>query len=424
MPITTEQNERLTRVGPGTAMGMVFRSYWIPACLSEEVPVPDSPPIRVRLLGEDLIAFRDTNGDVGLVEAFCAHRRAPLFFGRNEECGLRCVYHGWKFDKTGACVDLPSEPEQSRMKEHVSISAYPTYEAGGMVWTYMGPADKTPAYPDYEWMRVPATHARVSRNGVHCNYLQGVEGGIDTVHSSFLHNNDITNLRQVRLLDTRPTLDVEITDYGFMYTGIRNVSEDQSYVRLYQFLMPNQQMRANLVDAEGRPAKRPSLDGHIWVPMDDENTMLYTMKYGASADYPITDEEWWADEDRAGRGTQHLIPGTYWTLKGPDNDYEIDREVQRTKTYTGIAGIGAQDQAVVEGMGGIVDRTREALGTTDKAIQNCRGLLLEATDEVEKGERLRGTDPETYRQYRATELLIAKGVPWKDATKEHILAEW
>jgi hypothetical protein len=259
---------------------------------------------------------------------------------------------------------------------------------------------------------------------VHCNYLQGVEGGIDTVHSSFLHNNDITNLRQVRLLDTRPTLDVEITDYGFMYTGIRNVSEDQSYVRVYQFLMPNQQMRANLVDAEGRPARRPSLDGHIWVPMDDENTMLYTMKYGASADYPITDEEWWADEDRAGRGTQHLIPGTYWTLKGPDNDYDIDREVQRTKTFTGIAGIGAQDQAVVEGMGGVVDRTREALGTTDKAIQNCRGLLLEATEEVEKGERLRGTDPETYRQYRATELLMPKGAPWKDATKEHILAEW
>src|SRR5580698_1887 len=120
MPITTEQNERLTRVGSGTAMGRVFRSYWIPACLSEEVPVPDAPPIRVRLLGEDLIAFRDTNGDVGLVEAFCAHRRAPLFFGRNEECGLRCVYHGWKFDRTGACVDLPSEPPQSRMMEHVS----------------------------------------------------------------------------------------------------------------------------------------------------------------------------------------------------------------------------------------------------------------------------------------------------------------
>src|SRR5665213_700516 len=424
MPITEEQNERLTRVGPGTPMGKVFRSYWIPACLSEEVPAPDAPPIRVQLLGEDLIAFRDTNGDVGLVEAYCAHRRAPLFYGRNEECGLRCVYHGWKFDKTGACVDVPSEPPQSQMKEHVRILAYPTYEAGGMVWTYMGPSDQTPAYPDYEWMRAPSTHARVSRNGVRCNYLQGVEGGIDTVHSSFLHNNDITNKRQVRVLDTHPTLDVEITDYGFMYTGIRNISADEGYYRVNKFLMQNQQMRANLVDFEGRPAKRPSLDGHIWVPMDDDHTMLYTMKYGASEDNPISDEEWWADEDRAGRGTQHLISGTYWTIKGPDNDYEIDREVQRTKTYTGIAGIGAQDQALVEGMGGIVDRTKEALGSTDKAIQNCRRLLLEATDELESGERLRGTDPDTYRQYRATEMLVPKGVPWKDATKEHILAEW
>src|SRR5580692_7319338 len=164
MRITKELNERLTRVGPDTDMGEVFRRYWIPACLSEELAEPDGPPVRVRLLGEDLVAFRDTNGDVGLVSAFCPHRRAPMFFGRNEDCGLRCVYHGWKFDRTGACVDMPSEPPDSLFKSKVTIAAYPTWEGGGAVWTYMGPPETMPAPPDYEFCRVPAEQLLMSKN--------------------------------------------------------------------------------------------------------------------------------------------------------------------------------------------------------------------------------------------------------------------
>src|SRR5580658_9790204 len=163
MHITEEMNERLTRVGPGTPMGEVFRRYWIPACLSEEIPEPDCPPIRVRMLCEDLVAFRDSSGEVGLVEAYCAHRRAPLFFGRNEECGLRCVYHGWKFDVDGACVDLPSEPADSPLKQGAAIKAYPAVERGGMVWAYLGPPRLRPPEPDYEWTRAPATHRAVSK---------------------------------------------------------------------------------------------------------------------------------------------------------------------------------------------------------------------------------------------------------------------
>jgi phenylpropionate dioxygenase-like ring-hydroxylating dioxygenase large terminal subunit len=186
--LSQQDNERLTRVGPGTPMGNLFRRYWIPALLSEELLEADGPPVRVRLLGEDLVAFRDTEGVVGIVAAYCPHRRAPMFFGRNEECGLRCVYHGWKFDRNGACVDMPSEPPDSLFKTKVTIDAYPTWEGGGMVWIYMGPLELKPAPPDHELVRAPANHRHVSKLFEDCNYLQALEGGIDPTHATILHN--------------------------------------------------------------------------------------------------------------------------------------------------------------------------------------------------------------------------------------------
>ena len=289
MRITKELNERLTRVGPGTPMGEVFRRYWMPAALSEELPEPDGAPVRVRLLGEDLVAFRDTSGEVGLVDAYCAHRRAPLFYARNEECGLRCVYHGWKFDTLGNCVDMPSEPPYSRFRLRVSITAYPTYEAGGVLWAYLGPRERMPAPPDYEWMRAPETHRRVSKTGEGCNFLQAIEGGIDTAHSSFAHNNDIGNTRLLRSRDTHPRLEVDRRAHGFTYASIRNVSDEQTYLRVYQFIMPFQQSRGGLVDWEGNVAKLPSIHGHLWVPIDDEHTFVYNWMYAADDRYPISD---------------------------------------------------------------------------------------------------------------------------------------
>src|SRR6202041_3582442 len=164
-----EDNERLTRVGAGTPCGELFRRYWQPVLLSDELPENDGPPLRVRVLGEDLIAFRDSTGNVGLVDAFCPHRRAPLFFGRNEESGLRCVYHGWKFDRAGACVDMPSEPPDSLFKTKVAVASYPTWEGGGIVWTYMGPAASAPPPPDYEIVRVPPSHRVASKTFEDCN---------------------------------------------------------------------------------------------------------------------------------------------------------------------------------------------------------------------------------------------------------------
>src|SRR6202049_2746178 len=204
-----EENERLVRVGSGTPGGELMRRYWQPALLAEELPERDGPQIRVRLLGEDLIAFRSTDGTVGLVDAFCPHRRAPLFFARNEECGLRCVYHGWKFDRTGTCVDMPSEPAGTTLLSKVKLLAYPTLAKGGVVWTYMGPEEMIPPEPDYEWTRAPATHRFVSKTFENCNWLQALEGGLDTSHSSFAHNNFRSDTSETRQRARSPRIDVE-----------------------------------------------------------------------------------------------------------------------------------------------------------------------------------------------------------------------
>ncbi len=424
MRITRELNERLTRVGPGTAMGGVFRSYWIPACLSEELAEPDSAPVRVRLLGEDLVAFRDTSGQVGLLDAFCAHRRAPLFYGRNEECGLRCVYHGWKYDVSGACVDMPSEPPYSRFRLRVSVTAYPTYEVGGVVWTYMGPQRLMPPPPDYEWLRAPATHVRVSKTGEACNFMQAIEGGIDTAHSSFAHNNDLSNRKLLRSLDTHPRLEVDVREHGFTYASVRHVSDEQTYLRVYQFVMPFQQFRGGLVDAEGAPARLPSVHGHMWVPIDDEHTYVYNWMYAADESHPISDEVWAAQERNAGRGRDDYLPGTYWLLRNPGNDFMIDRQVQRTRTYTGIEGVNTQDFALQVGMGAITDRSLEALGSTDLAIQTCRRLMLQATDEVAAGHTPRGVHPDTHRNVRGADMMVPRGSDWRDISKDQTTAHW
>jgi len=224
--LTPEENIRLTRVSRGAPMGELMRRYWQPACLSSELPENDGAPLRVRLFCEDLIAFRDSEGKTGLVEAYCPHRRAPLFFGRNEECGLRCVYHGWKFDRAGNCVDMPSEPAGTTLQAKVKLLAYPTVEKGGVVWTYMGPPALIPPEPDYEWTRAPEKHRFVSKTYENCNWLQALEGGLDTAHSSFAHNNYMGDESVLRQKDRSPKIEVERTDYGYYYVSTRDLGAD------------------------------------------------------------------------------------------------------------------------------------------------------------------------------------------------------
>ena len=422
--LSTELNDALTRVGPGTQMGTLMRRYWLPALLSKEIPSPDGPPVRVRMLGEDLVAFRDSTGEVGLVEAFCPHRRAPMFFGRNEEAGLRCVYHGWKFDVGGNCVDLPSEPPGSMFKQKVNIGAYLTWEGGGVVWAFMGPRAEAPPPPDYEWLRAPDTHRRVSKTLEHANFLQALEGGIDTAHSSFVHNNEIDNPARLKSIDVHPKLEVEKTDYGFRYAGIRRIGEGRQYVRAYHYLLPAMQMRAAFIDKEGTPRSIPSIRGHIWVPVDDEWTLAYNWICSTEPDKEITDEAWRKHEEAAGRGADDYLPGSYRLRKNLSNDYLVDRELQRTKTYTGITGLNTQDYAVQEGMGPIVDRSREHLGSSDKAIIAARRLLLDTLKSIEEGLPPAGSDPTECRSVRPAEAIIKGSERWQDAMADLLEARW
>ncbi len=400
--LTKEDNEKLTRVGPGTPMGNVFRRYWLPALLSSEVAEPDGAPVRVRLLGEDLVAFRDSNGAVGLVDAYCPHRRAPMFLARNEKCGLRCVYHGWKFDVTGQCVDMPTEPRDSAYKSRMRIDAYPTWEGGGIVWAYMGPAAEQPAPPAWELIRAPATHRFVSRTLQDCNYLQALEGGLDSAHAQILHNINIGDLSWLDNFEsTTPKLDVYPTDYGFRYTGIR-ILDNRYWVRAYHYIMPVTQVRARIVPVRGKTPRVPVICGHYWVPVDDTTTTVFNFLYSADPQIPITEDFAVESETDDGRSPDDIGPDLR-NRQNSRNDYMIDREVQKTKTFTGIKGVNTQDVAVQEGMGRIVDRSKEHLGSTDRAIVTMRRALLEAIRTVEAGGHPRGTDPNSYAHVRAVD---------------------
>ena len=426
--LSREDNFRLTRVSAGTPMGEVMRRYWQPILLSSELPEPDCAPVRVRLLGEDLIAFRDTLGRIGLVDAYCPHRRAPMFYGRNEECGLRCVYHGWKFDAEGNCVDLPTEPVSSKMKDHIKIAAYKTYEKADLIWAYMGPTDMMPEPPDYEWMRAPKTHLHVTKTYEHCNWLQALEGGLDTAHSSFLHRDKLWVGSKLRERDGAPRLDVEKTDHGYTYIAHRNSGEDGTYVRVYQYVMPHQQMRGGVTKDQQR-YDYPKLDGHLWVPIDDQQTMVYNWACGIDHNTPLPLEHMLKADTGTGRGPDDTIPGTFKLKKNPSNDYMIDRALQKATSYTGITGVNTQDFALQESMGGdgsgpICDRSEENLGSTDKAIIAMRNLLLEATRDVAAGKRPRGADPKSHRATRPFDTLVPPNTDWRKEMEYDLKPKW
>jgi phthalate 4,5-dioxygenase oxygenase subunit len=407
--LSHEDNELLIRTGPGTPMGNAMRRYWVPALLGWELPEPDCPPVRVKLLGEELVAFRDSGGRVGLLDEYCPHRRASLFFGRNEECGLRCVYHGWKFDADGRCVDMMNEPEDLQFKQKIRTTSYPTVELGGVIWAYMGPPDLEPAPPRFAWAETPAAHRHVSKVAQDSNWLQGVEGGIDSSHVPILHRTISAASSRYGYKPGHPfvnskasTIVVDLTDYGFQYAAIRPYEETDAYIRTYHFVMPFHQIRPSRT-VGGAPA----VAGHMWVPMDDETTMVYNWEY---ADTPLTDED--RDESRLGNGPGDVDQATFRSRRNRDNDYLVDRRVQKTETFTGIEGVNTQDRAVQESMGAVTDRSQEHLGPADKAIIQARRLLLQAVKTVGDGGAPRGIGP-TYYTLRAAEGVVARDADWR-----------
>ena len=398
--LSVEENEVLTKTSPGTPMGELLRRFWLPVLLPEELPVPDCPPVRVRLLSEDLVAFQDTNGRLGLIDAYCAHRRAHLFFGRNEESGLRCIYHGWKYDVDGNCVDMPTEPQESNFKHKVKLTSYSLREHGGIIWAYMGPKDNIPEMPQLAFTRVPESYRVVVKRFQESNFMQAIEGGIDSAHTSFLHTTldfykrtgeylekakalldrfkkDPDSLKPpeldflFRTLDKAPRVMAKETDYGLIVAARRNL-EDQYYWRFNQFLMPFYTM----------PPRDPG--GHAFVPIDDEHCWVWT--FGCRLDRPYT-----ADEIQGMK--RGVIDGrfaapvdkNYRPLHNKGNDFFIDRELQRTFSFTGIVGTGNQDMAAQVSMGPITDRSKESLGITDVGIIEMRRLLLKAANDLCEG---------------------------------------
>jgi phthalate 4,5-dioxygenase oxygenase subunit len=419
--LSVADNEKLTKVGPGTPMGNLMRRYWQPVLLTREVADNDGDPIRVRILSEDLIAFRDTSGRVGLMTEWCPHRLTSLFLGRNEEDGIRCVYHGWKFDVTGACVDMPNEPEEYDFKHKVKIVAYPTEEMGGVIWAYMGPAELKPALPKFEFTQQPETHRGASKVIEECNWLQGLEGGIDSIHSSFLHRKigegkgiGLDGLRKEGLAGK---LDVEATDYGYRYTNSRGLpGKGQNYVRGYHFVMPHVQVRAAQLNNNGDWYKF-KIAGHHWVPIDDHTTMVWNWFY--SLDEALTQGE--KDEEISGNGPAFVDPVTFRAAVNPRNNWLIDRDMQRKENFTGIQGVNAQDRAVQEAMGPIVNRSKEHLGQTDRAVIMTRRMLLKAIDTVADGGTPRGLG-ESYYAVRAIEDVLPEEDFGLDALSERMFA--
>ena len=232
-----EQNALVTQTGPGTPMGDLFRRYWLPALLARELPEPDCPPVRLQLLSERMLAFRDTQGRLGLIDEFCAHRGVSLWFGRNEENGVRCPYHGWKYDVNGQCVDVPSEPAESGYCNKIKLKSYPMIERGGVIWVYMGPAEHQPPFPEFEFATVPPEQTYTSKRFQECNYLQAMEGGIDSSHVSFLHSGSLNTDplfkgakgNKYNLNDRMPIFEVVENDGGLFIGARRNAEAGHYY---------------------------------------------------------------------------------------------------------------------------------------------------------------------------------------------------
>jgi nitrite reductase/ring-hydroxylating ferredoxin subunit len=420
MATSKDDNELLTRTDAGTPMGDLFRRYWMPALRADELPAPDCPPVRVQIMGERLVAFRDSEGRVGLIDEFCAHRGVSLWFGRNEECGLRCPYHGWKYDVTGQCVDLPSEPEETGMRRRIKLKAYPCLEQGGVIWTYMGPPELQPPPPSLEWSLVPAENRFISKRIQECNYLQALEGGIDSSHVSFLHSGALKtdplfvgskgNLYNQR--DRMPVFEVVEYDGGLLIGARRNAGEDQYYWRITPWIAPFYTLIA--------PRGEHPIGGHAWVPIDDETCWAWSISYHPHR--ALTRAEVAAMEGGAGIHVKY-VPGTFIPLANKSNDYLMDRHAQVTgASYSGIAGVGMQDASLQESMGPIADRSKENLVSTDNGIIFTRRRLIRAAKANRDGKPIPGLTPEA-QKVRACSVELPKDVPFKDGARDGLFPE-
>ncbi len=411
--LTQEENELLIRVGPGTPAGELMRRYWQPAALSEELP-QGGAPIPLRLFGEDLVLFRDDEGKPGLIGLHCAHRGADLSYGRVEDGGLRCIYHGWLYDRNGRCLEQPGEPAGSTFHERIRQTAYPCQEKGGLIFTYMGPGEP-PLLPGYEFLNVPDEQRFLTKVYQDCNYLQGNEGNQDPIHLSFLHrmrreedDSDLGVRTRLMAGSVTPRIDLEVADWGLRIYAIRDAGPEKKYVRLTCTVLPN-------FTCFGGYAEGYSVNWHVAI--DNTHHWKYTFMF--RRDGPM-------DRQQAVLGRADMTPD-YHLVRNKSNRYLQDREEMRAQTFIGLgAAFQVHDTWATEGAGPIQNRAEEHLTPGDIAIVNARKLLMAAIKDVQNGRDPRNVirDPErnTYSDLVLRSQLIPSSTDhrefWKAKVRE------
>jgi phthalate 4,5-dioxygenase len=413
-----DDHELLAQTTRGTPMGDLLRRYWTAALLSKELPERDGAPVRVRLMGEDLIAFRDTHGRVGLLREFCSHRGASLYFGHNGEGGLRCWYHGWKYDVDGNCIDQPNEAPRDRFNSKIKQPCYPCIEKNGVIWAYLGPKDKMPPLPDLEWLLVPESHVYVSKRIQDCHWTQGMDGDLDSSHLAFLHR-DVFDARlrnsshesaKWTLRDSTPDFEVVPTPAGMMYATRREADADTYYWKVGHWFFPGYTMIPGFVGAG-------PLGGHAWVPIDDDRLMVFAFSWHPTR--PLTAEE------RQGKSSvadfhSELIPGTFTPVHNKSNDYAGPDAPPAQQPWMRIKKVQHQDVAMTESMGPLYDRTQEHLGKSDTVLVQARQRLINAARRLGEGAEPPGLDPKDFRR-RPISWTLPRNVPsWADAIAEAI----
>ena len=412
--LSVEDNTLIGQVGPGSPMGELIRRFWVPFIEAARVERLASDPVEVELLGERLIAYRDGAGRYALAENACPHRGAPLYYGRNEGDGLRCIYHGWKFAADGRCIEMPSEPANSAFKDKVRVRSYEVREMAGILWAYMGPPESAPALPHIEWANIPASQRNVVSYNQECNWVQAMEGDIDSSHVGFLHRGALAREsaasrqdNEMLLHDTSPRWVVETTDYGMMLAAQRSTKDPaQDYWRVNQWLMPYVTMIPT--DLQLRRAH-----GHVWTPLNDRQTRVWCVIWSPTEDLPQ------AERDNVLHGPMPHIAtlddSTGRLRATKENHFLQDRYRQRnTDLLSGIVGVREQDTAIVEGMGALADRTREHLGTSDIPIITMRRRLLRDAKALQLGVEPVAASGGEHFGVRSWSALLDSGMPFHE----------
>jgi phthalate 4,5-dioxygenase oxygenase subunit len=427
---TREENDWLTQVGPGTLMGNLLRQYWIPVTPATDLIEPGGRPLRVKLLGEDLVLFRALNGAIGMIGAFCSHRLAPLFYGRVEEDGLRCPYHGWKFARDGRCMEMPNIPTEQQFHDEIHHPGYPCTERGGIVWAYLGPAKQQPALPDLEFLRVADSDRNYRLFYQECNYLQVLEGGIDPTHVMWLHSpydlsdEELTAKQQpaqhliANRSGARTPLDVEIADTGggFTYGAKRPAGDGKSLWRVNQFIMPFYTM----------PPGGDQKQARAYIPVDDESCVKWQIKWYPSPSIKAASKEALRPpfaEEAYDPPTNSVPFGHIRTKAKRANDYLMNWEVHKAKRF-GIAGVNLQDVCVTENEGPapILDRTKENLCSGDLSVIKARQMLLDAARALRQDGTIPpgARDPGVYR-VRGCSAVVPDDIDWVEGVREAVM---